>query len=325
MYNINIPKIELHVHLEGSVRISTLAELSGMPLEETQINAVAPLDCKNINNYLNKFELPLLVMQTKDNLTRISREFAEDLKNDEVIYAEVRITPFQHLKNGLTLDEVIDSVLAGLKQINIKTNLILCMMRNESYENNKRIIELAKRYLNKGIVAIDLVGDESLYKTIDFKDLFTLARSLEIPYTIHVGETGDWSSVLSAIDFGATRIGHGIRALENKYIINILKQKNILLEICPTSNVQTGIARSILVHPINELKKLGVNISINTDNRTVSFINLENEYKNLANSFKYGIKEFCKFNKMAINAAFISNQEKIELLMRVDEYLKQFS
>lgn len=325
MYNINIPKIELHVHLEGSVRISTLAELSGLSLEKAQLNSVAPVDCKDLNDYLIKFDLPLSVMQTKENLIRISKEFAEDLKADEVIYAEVRLAPSKHLKEGLTLDEVVNSVLEGLNQIDIKINVILCMMRNETEDNNKKIIELANRYLNKGVVAIDLDGDEALYKTVDFKDLFSLARNLGISYTIHAGETDDWSSVLSAIEFGATRIGHGIRALENKFIINIIKQKNILLEICPTSNIQTGIAKSISVHPINELKKLGINISINTDNRTVSFINLENEYKNLANSFKYDIKEFCKFNKTAINAAFLSKQEKNELLLRIDEYLKQFS
>jgi adenosine deaminase len=325
MIGIKIPKIELHVHLDGSVRISTLAELSGLSLEEAQLSSVASMYCKDLNEYLTKFNLPISVMQTRENLIRISAELAEDLKNDGVIYAEVRFAPHLHLKNGLSLDEVIDAVLVGLRSVDIKINLILSMMRNESSDSNIKIISLAKGYIGKGVVAIDLAGAEALYKTADFKELFSLARSLGIPYTIHAGEADDWSSVFSAIEFGAARIGHGVRAIENKHIVDLLKQKNILLEICPTSNIQTGIVKSISAHPINELYKMGVKISINTDNRTVSFIDLDKEYIKLSNSFKYDIKDFCLFNKMAIEASFLTKVDKEFLLNEIDEYLKQFS
>lgn len=323
--NIKIPKIELHVHLDGSVRISTLSELSGLSLEETHLASVVPMNCKDFNEYLTRFDLPISVMQSKENLIRISSELAEDLIADGVIYAEVRLAPIHHIKAGLTLDEVVDSVLEGFSGFDIKINLILSMMRNETKDNNVKIIKLAKKYLGKGVVALDLCGVEALYKTKNFKDLFRQAKFLGIPYTIHAGENDDWSSVLAAIEFGATRIGHGIKVIENNHLIELLKQKKILLEICPTSNVQTGIVKNISTHPINTLYKMGVKISINTNNRTVSFINLENEYKNLSNSFKYNINDFCLFNKMAAETAFLSKNEKDKLINEIDEYLKQFS
>lgn len=325
MRSIKIPKIELHVHLDGSVRISTLSELSGMMFEETQLASIAPLSCKDLNEYLTKFELPISVMQTKENLIRIASELADDLKEDGVIYAEVRFAPSQHLKMGLTLDEVVNSVLEGFSKSDIKINVILSMMRNESLENNLIIVDLAKKYQNKGVVAIDLAGAEALYKTSEFKELFIKANQLGIPYTIHAGEADDWSSVLSAIEFGAKRIGHGIRIVDNKHMIDLVKQKDILLEICPTSNIQTGIVKNISAHPINVLYKMGVKISINTDNRTVSFTNLENEYKKLSNSFKYSIIDFCQFNKMAAEFAFLSKEDKVNLKNEIDEYLRQFS
>jgi adenosine deaminase len=325
MNSIKIPKIELHVHLDGSVRIATLSELSGLSLEETQLQAIASMQCKDLNDYLTKFDLATSVMQTKENLIRISYELAEDLIEDGVVYAEVRFAPTKHQLEGLSLEEVVDSVLAGFRKSSLKVNLILCMMRDDSFEVNKKIIALAKRSYKKGVVALDLAGAEALYKTRDFKELFLLAKQEFIPYTIHAGEADDWSSVFSAIEFGATRIGHGIRALENDSLIDIIKQKKILLEICPTSNIQTGIVKSISAHPINILKKMNINVSINTDNRTVSFTNLENEYKKLANLFNYDVKEFCKFNKMAVEAAFLSQTEKNELNVLIDEYLNQFS
>ena len=167
-----LPKVELHLHLDGSVRPKTAGELLNKSEKEIEKDMIAMAECNNLNDYLTKFEIPEMIMQTKDNLERVAKELAEDLKKENVIYAEIRFAPMKHVKKGLSGVEVIDSVLNGLKQVDIKTNLILCMMRGSSFKENDEVIELAKKYLNKGVCAIDLAGAEAMYKTCLYKDLF---------------------------------------------------------------------------------------------------------------------------------------------------------
>ena len=157
-----LPKVELHLHLDGSVRPKTAGELLNKSEKEIEKDMIAMAECNNLNDYLTKFEIPEMIMQTKDNLERVAKELAEDLKKENVIYAEIRFAPMKHVKKGLSGEEVIDSVLNGLKQVDIKTNLILCMMRGSSYKENDEVIELAKKYLNKGVCAIDLAGAEAM-------------------------------------------------------------------------------------------------------------------------------------------------------------------
>lgn len=305
----NLPKVELHLHLDGSVRESTASELLGVDVSnKMQVN-----NCKSLSDYLSKFEIPLIVMQSKENLERISYELAVDLKKDNVIYAEIRFCPILHTKNGLSLEEVIDSVLKGLKKVEIKTNLILCMMRNFEEDENKKIIYLAKKYLNKGVVGIDLAGDESKYKTQNYEHLFDLVKQNNIPFTIHAGEADDYNSVLSAIKFGAKRIGHGVKSVDSIEAIQKIINENITLEVCPTSNVDTCIVNVYKNHPIKKLYDLGVKITVNTDNNTVSNIDLTGEYEKLLLTFNFTEKDFLNFNMNAIDSAFLTNEEKEEL------------
>ena len=305
----NLPKVELHLHLDGSVRESTASEILGMDVSnKMQVN-----NCKSLSDYLSKFEIPLIVMQSKENLERISYELAVDLKKDNVIYAEIRFCPLLHTKNGLSLEEVVDSVLKGLKKVGIKTNLILCMMRNFEEDENKKIIYLAKKYLNKGVVGIDLAGDESKYKTQNYEHLFDLAKQNNIPFTIHAGEADDYNSVLSAIKFGAKRIGHGVKSVDSIETIQKIISENVTLEVCPTSNVDTCIVNVYKNHPIKKLYDLGVKITVNTDNNTVSNIDLTGEYEKLLLTFNFTEKDFLNFNMNAIDSAFLTNEEKEEL------------
>ena len=302
-----IPKVELHVHLDGSVRYETLKEFKNITKEDVMCN-----NCKNLEEYLTKFNLPIEIMQSKEVLTRVAKELVEDLKKDNVIYAEVRFAPILHTKN-LSLEEVVESVLEGLKDKDLKVNLILCMMRNSSFIENKKIIDLTFKYLNKGVVAIDLAGDEKNYKTKNFKDLFKIINDLKIPFTIHAGEADGIDSILSAIKFNAKRIGHGVRCIEDDKVINLIKEKNITLEICPTSNVDTNICE-YKNHPIKRLFDKGVLVTINTDNRTVSNITLTLEYEKLSKYFGFKIEDFKKMNINAIKASFLSNVEKEKLI-----------
>lgn len=317
----NIKKVELHVHLDGSVRPSTLSELKGISESEAKSLLVAKDKCLDLNEYLTKFDLPIEFIQTKDELIRISKELVEDLIMDNCIYAEIRFAPNKHTKN-LSLEEVVESVLNGLKSESLKTGLILCMMRGDTFENNKRIIDLASKYINSGVVGIDLAGAESIYKTEDYEDLFNYARKLNIPFTIHAGEADGESSILSAINFGAKRLGHGVKSIESEKCLNIIKDNDILLEVCPTSNVQTNICETFKDHPIKKLYDYGVKLSINTDNRTVSNVTLCDEYNKLHEAFKFEEKDFELMNKNAIKHAFISESEKENLLNLLEEETK---
>lgn len=302
-------KIELHVHLDGSLNV----EYANKLMKKDITNELVATNTSNLKEYLEKFKIPKDLTQSKENLKKFSELLAKDLVKDEVIYAEIRFCPLLHTSK-LTKEEVVENVLEGLNSVKeIKTNLILCMMRNFSEEENIQIIELAKKYLNKGVVAIDLAGDESNYKTGNYKKLFELAKENKIPFTIHAGEADDYTSIESAISFKTKRIGHGIRCIENKNTIKKIIENDITLEICPTSNINTQIYKSLKDYPIKDLINKGIKVTINTDNRTVSNTSLEKEYNLLKEECNLTEEDLIKCNLNAIEVAFISEEEKNQL------------
>lgn len=304
-------KVELHVHLDGSVRPSTVSDILKLELDEAKNQMIVNEDNASLSDYLTKFDLPIRAMQEKDNLIRIAKELAQDLKKEDIIYAEIRFAPILHTKKGLSVDEVVSSVIEGINMVDdIKINIILCMMRGFSVEENLSVINIAEKYLNKGVVALDLAGDEKKYKTKDYEQLFKMASSKNIPFTIHAGEADDATSVLDAISFGAKRIGHGIRVLENQSALSLTKEKDVLLEICPTSNVQTKAVSSLDNHPIKTLYDKGILINVNTDNNTVSNITLNEEYEKLKKYFLFTDEDFLKMNIDAVKKSFMKNYEK---------------
>ena len=305
-----IPKVELHVHLDGSVNIELASKLSNQNIEILKTKMIA-YDTNNLNEYLEKFKLPVSLMQTKENLSLISEYLANDLKNDNVIYAEIRFAPSLHTKEGLSYEEIIDSVLDGLNKVNtIKTNLILCLMRGASYEENLKTIEVAYKYLNNGVVGIDLAGAEDKYPIDEYLELFEIAKAKNIPFTIHAGENRDYKEIEKAINVGASRIGHGIHAIDSIKTQNLIKEKDILLEICPTSNVQTNSVDIYSNHPINYFYNNGIKVCINTDNKTVSNISLTEEYIKLYSTFNFTLNDFKNMNKNAVDKAFLNDKDK---------------
>lgn len=310
-----LPKVELHVHLDGSLKIDTINELTHYQYSKKELEErlIAKQNCQDLNMYLEKFELPLKLLQTKENLTRVSYELCEELKKENVIYAEIRFAPLLHTKECLNLEEVVIAVLNGLNKSTIKTNLILCLMRGANKNDNLKTIELAKKYLNNGVVGIDLAGAESLYKNELYEDLFRYANELKIPFTIHAGEASNEESIISALNMGAKRIGHGIKAINNEELIKRLKKDKIALEICPTSNINTKAIDNIKNHPIYDLYKQGVLTTINTDNKTVSNTDLIKEYELLLNNFPFKINDIIKMNEYAIECSFLPDKEKNKL------------
>lgn len=314
----NLKKIELHIHLDGSISLELASTLSGLSISEVKKKMIAKDKCENLSEYLTKFDFPCSLMQTKENLKLVAKDLVDRLALQNVIYAEIRFAPMFHINEGLTYEEVIDAVLEGLKSNNnIKTNLILCMMRGMPKEENLKTIEVASKYLNKGVVAIDLAGAEDKYPLDDYLDLFNIAKEKNIPFTIHAGENGSASEVAKAINIGATRIGHGIHSIESNEVLELIKENNILLEICPTSNVQTNTINNYQDHPIKKFYQQEIKISINTDNTTVSNISLTEEYLKLYNTFNFTLDDYRKMNDNAINCSFLSKEEKEQLINNI--------
>lgn len=315
---INMPKIELHLHLDGSLDKEYISERYNIKIDELDKIMSVDETCTSLNDYLIKFDYPISIMQTKQELTTLTEKLCNSLLKQNVIYAEIRFAPAFHTKEGLTQSEVIESVIKGLEKTNY--NLILCCMRNLDKETNLETINAAKKYLGKKVVAIDLAGAEAIFKTEDFKYIFDYAKKLNIPYTIHAGEADGPSSIKSALSFGTKRIGHGINCIYDKELIDTIISENITLEVCPTSNIDTKAVTDMRSHPIDKLYKMGVRTTINTDNSTVSNVSLNEEYINLYNAFHYTIKDFKKMNEYAIEASFLNEEDKKYLSDIINNY-----
>lgn len=314
-----LPKVELHLHLDGSVNPKLLNEYANSDVTN---EVIAPAHCLDLKDYLNRFSLPVSYLQNKTNLENACAKLITDLKKDNVIYAEVRFSPLKLITDNLTLDDIIITIRDTFRKGDIPINLILCMMRNDSYNDNLKVIELAKKYLNDGVCAIDLAGDEANYPTSLFNNLFQIARKENIPFTIHAGEVNNYNTLLDAIKLLPSRIGHGICCSKHKDLLDAIKNNNILLELCPTSNVQTNAITSYDKHPIKMLAENNILISINTDNRTVSNITLTEEYYKLVSTFNFTKDDFYKWNLNAINYSFASIPLKEKLKKKLNENYK---
>ncbi len=326
-----IKKVELHLHLDGSLRPSTVIDIAkkeGIELpsyDEKELIKYLSVDetNKDLVEYLKKFNLPLKVMQTRENLERVTFELLEDLAKDNYIYVELRFAPHLHTKKGLNLSEIVESVNAGIFRAEntypIKANVLLCIMRHMEVSLGYEIVDLAKKYLGEKVCGIDLAGDEFNYSVTLFKDVFARAKGMDIPFTIHSGEARGPESIVDALSIGAERLGHGIRAFENKELLEKLKENRITLECCPISNLNTQIFHDFHDYPLKTYLNNGLKATINTDNRTVSNTNYQKEIDFLEKYTPLTLEEIYLANKNAIEGAFISKEEKEELLKKLNE------
>lgn len=327
----NIKKVELHLHLDGSLRPKSVIDIASkdgidlptFDLEEIQKYLTVDEGNKDLVEYLKKFKIPIKVMQSRENLTRVTYELLEDLANDNYIYVEIRFAPHFHTNSGLALDEVIESVIAGIKKaeskFDIKANLLLCIMRHMKVELGYEIVDLAKKYLGEKVCGIDLAGDEFNYPVELFTEVFKVAKNLNIPFTIHSGEASGAESIVGALAVGAKRLGHGIRAYENRILLQELKEKEITLECCPISNLNTQIFRDFHDYPLKTYLNEGIKATINTDNRTVSNTCYQKEVDFLEKYTPLTFDEIMLANRNAIDGAFITETEKKELYKKLGE------
>lgn len=305
-------KIDLHLHLDGSLSLRSVRELAGMQQimvepddgKLLQMLQVGP-DCKDLNEYLEKFRFPLSLLQRGEAITRSVENLRRELKDQGVLYAEIRFAPQLHLLQGLNQRQVVQAAVDGLKAEGVRAELILCCMRgDQNHEENLETVRLTAEFLGKGVCAMDLAGAEALFPNPQFEDLYALARELGVPFTIHAGEALGPESVCQALNFGAKRLGHGVRSAEDPKLLKRLAAEKITLELCPTSNLNTSIFESIEDYPLLTLLDAGVPVTINTDNTTVSGVTLQEEWEKVIRTFGLTDEQIYSLQKNAVEASF---------------------
>ena len=319
--------IDLHLHLDGSVPVATVKKLMqehGMP-QLTDQELSVDNSCSSLEEFLEKFALPNQLMQTKHDLKAIVFDLLTELKSQGLVYAEIRFAPQLHTKKGLTQKEVIASAIGGIKKFyqrqkedkdhpELHAGLILCLMRfAHNNIENMETVELAKEFLGKGVVGLDLAGAEGPIPNINYQKFFQRAQDLDVPYTIHAGEAAGPDSIRQALEMGAKRIGHGIRCTEDPALTQYLIDHQIILECCATSNMNTKAFDQIDSYPIKKLLHMGMKVTLNSDDMTVSNTNLPHEYQLLEEKTALTPEEETTLYLNAVDAAFTTPDEKIRL------------
>ena len=315
--------IDLHLHLDGAITPEIAAELArirgiSLPEDRAELERLLTVqkDCRDLNEFLARFELPISLLQTPGAIEAAVRLVSERIRSQGVVYAEIRFAPQSHTRNGMTQEDAVRAALRGLAETDLKANLILCCMRGRGNERqNLETVELAGKYLVRdgGVTAIDLAGAEALFPTRDYRGLFAAAREAGIPYTIHAGEADGPESVRAALSFGAKRIGHGVRCAADPETVRLIKESGAALEMCPTSNRQTHAVDDMAAYPFMDLLRQGVKVTLNTDDAGIEGISLADEYRYMEREFHLTAAQEKIILANAVSAAFTTDEVKASL------------
>ncbi|MDE6546582.1 MAG: adenosine deaminase [Lactobacillus sp.] len=324
--------IDLHLHLDGSLPYATVKKLMDShnfpSLTDSQLKEKLSVSekCANLQEYLTKFDFPLLFLQTKKDLDLATFDLLKELRSQGLVYSEIRFAPQLHTQKNLTQEDAVKACILGLRKFykwqdeqkdnfyHLHANLILCLMRlpNREQENNLTV-KLAAKYANEHVAGIDLAGPEGPIPNRKFKPFFDDAKEMHIPFTIHAGEAAGPESMQEALDLGTKRIGHGVRCLESEQLVHELVDRNITLECCATSNLNTKVFKNIDSYPIRKLLSRKIKATLNCDNMTVSNTNLPKEFELLEAKTKLTNIDKHQLLLNSINAAFATDQEKSRL------------
>ena len=333
-----LPKVELHCHLDGSLRVETILELAqknNLDLPSFNRDALKKQLCignkrVTLEEYIARFDITLSVMQTPSALTRIAYELIEDVSKENVRYIEVRYSPILHTKKGMTLEEAIVSVRSGLekgrKDFNVKAGIIICGIRHISPEASLKLADLCVKFKNKGVVGFDLAGAEENFPAKDHREAFYMILNNNVNATIHAGEAFGPSSIHQAIHHcGAHRIGHGTRLKEDSDLMNYVNDHRITLETCLTSNWHTHSVRSLKQHPFRYYYDRGIRVTLNTDNRLISNTSLTKEFGLARDLFDFQLYDFREITIVAMKSSFLPHIERKLMIKDItQEFEKNF-
>ncbi|HET7322553.1 MAG TPA: adenosine deaminase [Longimicrobiaceae bacterium] len=330
-----LPKAELHVHLDGSLRPDTMLELAaeyGVQMPKTDPEELRDYmhvnDATNLVDYLARFDTTLSVMQTGDALERIAYELAEDLAKENVRYAEIRYSPILNSQGGLPLTETVEAPLRGLRraeeEFGIRTGIIICGIRNMEPATSRDLADLTVAFKNRGVVAFDLAGAEYNYPAKKHRDAFFTVINKNMAATIHAGEAYGPESIHQALHYcKADRIGHGTRLYEDPDLMQYVRDFRIPVEICLTSNVQTHAVPSFGEHPLRLYFDEGIVLSLNTDNRLMSATTVTEEYWRAHEHLGFTWPELVDIALMSFDSAFLPWDEKQALIHHVKEEIRE--
>jgi adenosine deaminase len=331
-----LPKVDLHRHLEGSLRLQTLAEIAqehGIDLPSYDIEYLRPFvtvanDEPDFHRFLEKFRLLQRFYPTRAAVERIAYEAVTDAADDNVKYLELRFNPLAQARvQGFSLDEVTSWICQAVSRAqqdrDIRVNLILSICRDIGLDIAREIAEVAVTHRNDGVVALDLTGDEAGYPAYRFADIFKWVREQGLCVTVHAGEAGGAENVYEAVTLlGAQRIGHGIRAIENSHVVHLLQEHKVALEICPTSNLQTGAVRRFGQHPLMDLLALNLRVTVNTDDPSVSDTTLTDEYVVAMLAMGMTFEQIKRAIVIGAESSFLPQDERERLIEQLRTELK---
>jgi adenosine deaminase len=333
---VTLPKVDLHRHLEGSLRLSTMLDIAkkhGVTVPVSMLNLsglvqVQDQDPMTFTNFLEKFKTLRLFYKSPDVIHRVSAEAVEDAAKDNVRYLELRFTPVALSRaEGFPLHDVMDWVITSsqeaAKKHKIKVSLIASVNRHESPDLAEQVAWLTVDHMKHGLMGLDLAGNEAEFPSSPFYGIFKEARESGLRVTIHAGEWGPASNVQEAIEnLGAERIGHGVRVLEDDAVVSLAKERGTVFEVCVTSNFQSGVVNSIESHPLQKMFEKGLKVTINTDDPSISRITLANEYQVACDKLKVPLDTLKRSVLIAAESAFLNDADKTELTNSLKKELK---
>ena len=333
---LSLPKVELHRHLEGSLRLATMLDIAhkdGVTVPVSMLNLsglvqVQDQDPMTFTNFLEKFKTLRLFYRSPEVIHRVTREAVEDAARDNVRYMELRFTPVALSRaEGFPLHDVMNWVITSAqdeaKKHNIKIGLIASVNRHESPELAEQVAWLAAEHIKDGLFGMDLAGNEAEFKTDGFYGIFKEARQAGLRLTIHAGEWGPSEGVRDALEnLGAERIGHGVRVLEDERVTALARERGAVFEVCVTSNYQSGVVKSLAEHPFPRMLEAGLKATVNTDDPSVSRITLSHEYQHVCEDLNVSMDVLKQSVLTAANAAFLKDDEKKKLVASLKKELK---
>ena len=315
----DIPKIELHLHLDCSLSYDVVKKIDPtIDLNQYESLFQAGESCSSLKDYIKCADRAIELMQTKENLEFIVEDLFNQLQEDNVIYVEIRFAPLLHCEGELNAEKVVEIISKSAsiqsKKHNIDYGIILCTLRHYTEEDSLKTVKLVNEFSKKGVVGFDIAADEAGYPIDNHIKAFTYAKNNNLNITAHAGEAKGSESIWETInEFHAKRIGHGVRCLEDKKLVQFLSENNYHLEICLTSNIKTNTFNSFIDHPINKIYDSSISLSLNTDGRAISNTTLSKEYAIAHNELNWNIEKIIQSNLNAIEHSFTSNEIKEKL------------